>query len=182
MAEDLAASQRVVTFRRLVPSDSLGELTDLLHRAYAPHAAAGFRFWASWQDELVTRKRCESAECWVAVLDGRIIGTGTLLSPGRSAGTPWYEQAGVAVIEQFAVEPAHQRVGLGTTLLRHLEERARQVGAIHVALDTAEGPSHLVRYYERLGYVFVEYVQWNLANYRSVILSKSLHRDPAAGI
>jgi GNAT superfamily N-acetyltransferase len=166
--------------RQLQPTDSVSELTDLLHRAYASLAQAGLRFHAAWQDEEVTHRRIASGECWVAMLDGRIIGTATLRPPGRSRGTPWYERADVAVLGQFAVEPAFQRSGLGTALLKCLEARAQALGAKHVAMDTAEGASHLVRYYQRLGYAFVEHAQWEMANYRSVVLSKLL--EPALPI
>jgi GNAT superfamily N-acetyltransferase len=162
------------TLRRLRPDDSLDQLTDLLHRAYAPLAQAGFRFLASWQDVEVTRRRADEGECWVLEFEGRVVASGTLRLPGTHRGTPWYEQTGVAVVGQFAVEPALQRRGLGTALLEHLESRARELGAEHMALDTAEGATHLVHYYERHGYAFVEHVQWDLANYRSVILSKAL--------
>lgn len=167
------------TLRLLQPTDSMGELTDLLHRAYASLAQSGFRFLASWQDAAVTGRRVASCECWVAELDGRIIGTATLRPPGRSKGTPWYERGDVAVVGQFAVDPAFQGEGLGTSLLKHLEARARAMGVTHVAMDTAEGATRLIRYYERLGYAFVEHAQWDVTNYRSVVLSKSLERATA---
>ena len=165
--------------RLFQPADSVSELTDLLHRAYASLAQAGFRFHAAWQDEGVTRLRIASGECWVAGLDGRIIGTATLRPPGGAKGTPWYERADVAVVGQFAVDPAFQRSGLGTALLTCLESRARTLGARHLAMDTAEGASHLIRYYARLGYGFVEHAQWEVTNYRSVVLSKQLDGAPA---
>lgn len=84
-----------------------------------------------------------------------------------------------AVVGQFAVEPDLQRAGLGTALLQQLERRAQESGAIHVALDTAEGATHLIRYYERLGFTPVEWVQWDVTNYRSLVLSKPLTPVPA---
>jgi hypothetical protein len=57
-----------------------------------------------------------------------------------------------------------------------VEARARERGAVAIALDTSERAEHLIRWYESRGYSFVEYVQWDLeiVNYRSVILSKPL--------
>jgi len=43
--------------RRLIDSDSIPELTRLLHRSYGPLAAMGMRFLASHQSDAVTRKR-----------------------------------------------------------------------------------------------------------------------------
>lgn len=164
--------------RLLQPTDSIADLTQLLHRAYAALAEAGFRFFASWQDEDATRRRVASCECWVAEMEGRIVATATLRPPGRSKGTPWYERPDVAEFGQFAVEPAFQGRGIGTALVKHLEGRARAMGAAHLAMDTAEGATRLVRYYERLGYAFVEHAQWDVTNYRSVVLSKPLVAAP----
>jgi GNAT superfamily N-acetyltransferase len=166
--------------RLVQPTDSIRELTDLLHRAYTPLAQSGFRFLAAWQDESATRRRIASGECWVAEIDGRIVGTATLRPPGGEGGTPWYLRADVAVVGQFAVDPACQRLGLGTALLEHIEGRARALGAAHLAMDTAEGATHLIHYYTRLGYRFVEHAQWEVTNYRSVVLSKQLGGAPAS--
>jgi hypothetical protein len=70
-----------LTIRPLVADDSLEELTDLLHRAYAVHAAAGLRFTARDQTANVTRHRIDGAECWVAAEDRRLIGTVTVRTP-----------------------------------------------------------------------------------------------------
>ena len=43
-----------------------------------------------------------------------------------------------------------------------------------LALDTAEGATHLIDWYAKLGFEFVEYTQWEVTNYRSVIMAKPL--------
>lgn len=60
-------------------------------------------------------------------------------------------------------------------LLAFAESRARELGAREVAVDTAEGAHHLIRYYSTRGYREVGHAQWEHTNYRSVILSKSHH-------
>lgn len=57
-----------IIIRRLLPSDSLEDLTRLLHRAYAPQLALGLRPLAGRQDVETTARRCASGECYVAVL------------------------------------------------------------------------------------------------------------------
>ena len=42
-------------------------------------------------------------------------------------------------------------------------------------MDTSEGANHLVAWYERVGFLFVESVQLNGKTYRSVIMSKRLN-------
>jgi GNAT superfamily N-acetyltransferase len=67
-----------------------------------------------------------------------------------------------------------QRGGIGGRLVAHLEAKARELGSTCLALDTAEGATHLVQWYERLGFRFVQHAQWDVTNYRSVVMSKSL--------
>ncbi|WP_246665056.1 GNAT family N-acetyltransferase [Neorhizobium sp. P12A] len=63
---------------------------------------------------------------------------------------------------------------MGRQLLRKADELAIASGAAELALDTAEPATHLVEWYTRLGYRFIEHAQWSHTNYRSVILSKRL--------
>ena len=164
------------SFRLLSPSDSLAELTDLLHRAYASLAAQGFRYHATYQDETVTARRISEGECWIGVLEGRLVATVTLKEAAKTSGCPWYDRPDVASFGQFAVEPALQGKSIGSTLMNIVERRAVEKGVKELALDTAEGAAHLIRFYEKRGYRFIEHVQWprTTVNYRSVILSKTL--------
>ena len=55
-----------------------------------------------------------------------------------------------------------------------VEQRAKSEGAVELSLDTAEGAKHLIKYYKQRGFRFIDYVKWEVTNYRSVILSKRL--------
>ena len=161
--------------RLLSDTDSLEELTALLHRAYAELAAMGLRYTATYQDVATTRRRVSGAECFVATIESRIVATITLRPPGTIVSSAeWYQRAGVAVVGQLAVEPAYQRRGIGTTLLAHAEHRARELGATEVALDTADQSHHLIDYYQKRGYRIVGEAQWSQKNYRSVIMSRAV--------
>jgi GNAT superfamily N-acetyltransferase len=158
-------------------TDSIDELTDLLHRSYASLAAMGLRYWATHQSADVTRKRIEQGTCLLAVVDGVMQGTVVFRDAAGTSGCPWYGRADVASFAQFAVSPQLQKNGLGLQLLRGVEALAASSGAAELALDTAEPATHLVDWYTRLGYRFVEHTQWAHTNYRSVVLSKSLSGD-----
>lgn len=161
--------------RRFDPAiDSIEDLTLLLNRAYKILADMGLRFWATWQGPDVTAERIKDKHCFVAFLDGRLVGTITYSPPDKVGRSPWYDRPEVAGIGQFGVEPELQRSGIGLLMMKFIEEHARQDGADELALDTAEPATHLVGWYERLGYRFIEHVQWEQVNYRSVIMSKSL--------
>ena len=160
--------------RLIEPGDSIQELTEFLHRAYRPLADAGMRFFATHQSPEQTAERCDEGECYLALQDDRLVGTIVFRSPEQTDGCPWYDRPDVASFGQFAVEPALQGSGIGSTLLLLSERRALETGAKHLALDTAEPATHLIAYYNRRGYEFIEHTQWHDTNYRSVILSKPL--------
>jgi GNAT superfamily N-acetyltransferase len=164
-----------IEIRLLEESDSIHDLTSLINRAYKRLADMGLRYVATWQDDDITQERIKGTECWVGILDGRIVATALLRDWEHSNGTPWYERPDVAVLGQFAVEPDVQGMGIGSAMLRHVENRAHETGASELALDTAESADHLIKWYEKRGYRFIDYVDWRpLTNYRSVILSKTL--------
>jgi GNAT superfamily N-acetyltransferase len=160
--------------RRLCSEDSLEELTDLLHRAYAGLAAMGFRYVATHQDVEITSRRVTEAECYVAELGHRVVGTIAFKDAGTAKGCPWYDRPDVASFHQFAVEPTLRMRGIGRRLMETAERRAGETGAAEIAIDTAEGASHLIEMYDRRGYRFIEYAQWDTTNYRSVIMSRRL--------
>jgi len=169
------ASPGAISIRPLLAGDSLDEITNLLHRAYAVLADIGLKFMATDQSVEVTRARVAQGECFVATSSGNVIvGTIVFRNGAQTKGCPWYDRPEVASFGQFAVEPGLQSNGLGRRLLAHVEERARASGSGEIALDTAEPARHLVDWYGRLGYRVIETAQWGHTNYRSVIMSKTL--------
>lgn len=161
--------------RKFRNTDPVPEITALLHRAYKPLADRGLRFHATYQDDQVTRDRLARGEAYVGILDGSLVATVTLYGPKPGA-CAWYARPEVAHFGQLAVEPALQGRGLGASLMALVESRARERGFAELALDTAEGASHLIAHYGKRGYRLIEHVQWDpsIVNYRSVVLSKKL--------
>src|SRR5258706_9377743 len=101
-----------VNFRLLTDDDSLAELTNLLHAAYAQLGALGFNYTAVDQTENVTRDRIAGGECYVAQKDGRLVGT-ILFRDGRhSKGCAWFDRPYVSTFHQFGVLPAFQNQGI----------------------------------------------------------------------
>jgi len=163
-----------VTIREWSESDSIPELTKLLHRAYKPLADMNLRFLATHQSDEITLERISKGICYLAEMEGKVVGTVTFYFPENMAGTPWYEKEGIAKFGQFAVEPEFQKLGIGSLLMDYIEEETRRRNYAELALDTSEDAKHLIAYYEKRGYRFIEYVQWEDVNYRSVILSKTM--------
>jgi GNAT superfamily N-acetyltransferase len=165
-----------LAIRHLQSSDSIAELTGLLHIAYADLTQRGMRFLGSHQDEAKTRERVAAGECYVATKDAQIVGT-ILWRPPHASSTPWYNRPEVASLHQLAVHPAFQKQGLGSRLLTLVEARTASAGARELALDTAEPAHDLIAFYQKRGYRFIEYAQWSITNYRSVILSKCIAQE-----
>ena len=163
-----------VLVRPLAPPDSIEELTELLHRAYAALARQGFRYVASHQDSQTTRERIQNNICLVGLLQGKIVATICYHSPQQTKGCPWYDRSDVASFGQFGVASDLQGHGLGSRLMELVEQRASTDGAAELALDTAEGATHLILFYEKRGYRSIGHAQWTVTNYRSVILSKRM--------
>ncbi len=155
-------------------SDSIEELTELLHRAYKYLADRGMKFLATHQDVETTRRRVKAGDCFVAEIDGAVIATITFYRPGVHIPCDYYQRPQVCHVGQLAVEPTLQKQGIANALMDHVEAHGRALGFDEIALDTAETAEHLIDWYTRRGYEFVEYQQWDVTNYRSVIMRKRL--------
>lgn len=163
-----------VVIRPFDETDSIDELTDLLHRGYKILSDMGLRYLATYQDSDTTRKRIEHANCFVAVYQGKLIGTVTMNMPEATSGSPWLDREEVVHFQQFAVDPPYQGQGIGTRMVGFVEDYACRNGVSELALDTSEKALHLIAWYKRLGYRFIEYASWDITNYRSVVMSKTL--------
>jgi GNAT superfamily N-acetyltransferase len=171
-----------VTVRLLRPEDPIPELTQLLHRAYRPQVKLGLRPLAGRQSDEVTRQRCSSGECFVAVTtlsEGKkgpekIAGVVLLQEIEDAELPPFFRRADVARFSLFAVDPEYQGRGIGAMLLAALEKRALELGKNELALSMAEPDARLLEYYGRRGYRLIERWQWPYTNYRSAILSRTV--------
>lgn len=164
--------------RRLVPGDSLDELTSMLHRAFSPLGRQGLNCTGVNQSVEMTAQRARLGECFVAVCDGRIVGTVTLQDPKRYGECQWYRHSDVASLHQFAVDPRVQGTGCGKALLRVATRWASERHYHELALNTPAPASHLMQFYVGQGFRIVEQVQLPGKTYRSSVLSKTIDSDP----
>jgi GNAT superfamily N-acetyltransferase len=164
-----------VIIRELGPGDSIEALTVLLHRAYKALADQGLNYLATHQDIATTLRRIGQGTAFVAEYRGDLVGTITYRKPEHTLIPRQTPIPNAGSLGQLAVEPQHQRWGLGRRLFAHAEQFARTQGVKALVLDTAEPASHLISWYGRMGYQFVEYAQWEVTNYRSVVLVKFLY-------
>lgn len=81
---------------------------------------------------------------FVAVLDGRVVGTATLLVERKFLHKGSY----AGHIEDVAVHPDFQRRGIGSALVAKLIEVAKDMKCYKVILDCSD---HLISFYEKVG-------------------------------
>jgi GNAT superfamily N-acetyltransferase len=162
------------SIRPIKSSDSVHDLTKLIHRAYARLGAMGLNYTAVDQSPEVTAKRIAGGQCYVAEAEGKLAGTIVVQPTYKQNDCEYFTRAGVAAVHQFAVDPEAQGKGIGRALLHACENWALEQGFCELAMDTAEQAEHLIRLYSSLGYAHVGFVQWPGKVYRSVVLSKAL--------
>ena len=163
-----------IIIRELDESDSIEELTELLHRSYKILADMGLKYLATYQKADVTLDRIKDGICFVVEKDDKIIATITYYPPNESHASQKVGLDDTAWIGQMAVDPKFQKQGFGKKLIEHVEQYAKGQNIPRIALDTSEEATHLVELYEKLGYKFHSYVSWDITNYRSVVFIKSL--------
>ncbi len=163
-----------ITIREWRDTDDISRITEILHAAYAQLADLGFKYHATWQGDDVTFKRLSAGLSYLALDAETIIGTITLRIPPEVSGCPWYDRGDVASFGQFGVDPNYQKHGIGSRLLDTVEAEAARRAIPNIALDTAEAADHLISIYQRRGYSFAGHADWDVTNYRSVILNKVL--------
>jgi GNAT superfamily N-acetyltransferase len=156
--------------------DSLDEITNILHRAYARLAEMGFNYVAATQSTVVTQERLIAGIPYVARRNNCIIGAITYYPtvPNDIEEPNYYKNKDIAHFGQFAVAPEMQKRSIGNKLVEFIEAYALRDGKQELACDTADGAIHLIDYYKRRGYRSIGYHQWQHACYRSIILSKTL--------
>lgn len=164
----------MLQIRRLSPTDSLHEITRLLHRGYAQLGAMGLNYTAVDQTPEVTSQRIEGGGCFLALWNGRLAGTVLAKPTETQSECDYFTKSGVASLRQFAVDPELQGKGIGRALIARCECWAVDTRHVELALDTAEPADHLVRLYASLGYNKVGTVQWPGKVYRSVVMSKAV--------
>jgi GNAT superfamily N-acetyltransferase len=165
---------RIETFDEQRHGHFIVSLTALLHESYRPLAEMGFRYSATHQDERATLKRLKQGESFLAFWEDQLAGTIYLRPPKQDHPCEYYQKHGVFHFGQFAVRVDLQGKGLAREMLAFVEGRAKALGGVEIALDTAEGATALIATYTRHGYRKVGSVKWTTTNYQSVIMSKVL--------
>jgi GNAT superfamily N-acetyltransferase len=128
---------------RLATAADLPALSSLIHSSFIEYQPAytteGFAATTPSSDEL--RKRMLEGPIWVAVRDGVLLGTVSVVSRGDEL-----------YIRGMAVVPAARGLGLGGLLLRTVEDFALAQNCERLVLSTTPFLLRAIKLYERFGF------------------------------
>jgi len=159
-----------------IEKDSIEELTDLLHKAYKRLKDMGLNFVATYQDVESTRSHMKNGICFILTESDKIIGTIFYYLKKIKGAPDIYHKDNIVLFGKFAVDPDYQNQGLGSLLMDFIEDYARSNGKRKIILDTSEEAQHLIDYYSKRGYGYIQHWKWNMVNYRSVVMGKELKK------
>jgi GNAT superfamily N-acetyltransferase len=106
-----------------------------------------------------TARRAREAEVWVAVEDGRLLGSVTFCVPG----SPYREIArdNEGEFRMLAVSPAARGRGVGKALVELCLRRSREEGYVGVRMSSMDKMTSAHRVYERLGFTRAPGDDWS---------------------
>jgi GNAT superfamily N-acetyltransferase len=138
---------------RAATVDEVDRLPPLYEWLFAPPGSKP----ASWDERravVALRQAIESHDCAVLVADdgGELIGFCTGYQDVHSVRFGYR-----AWVEDLAVHPERRSEGVGKALLDSIKAWARERGATHLELDSAEERTDAHRFYEREGYGYRSY-------------------------
>ena len=132
---------------RLANSGDAGAIASVMLRAFLEfrdlYTAEGFAATAITNEEVVSRMR--EGPVFVAVVDGAIVGTGSVVKKGDSL-----------YVRGMAVLPQSRGNRIGELLLTHIEEHGRKEKCTRLFLSTTPFLDRAIRLYERFGFTRID--------------------------
>lgn len=142
-------------------SISWEEITDLLHRAFAEHSSRGLHYGACNQSSEVTRQRAGNGICFVALLDGKLVGTGLVNIQQRRGRKIGY-------LSQLGVLPEVKGQGIGTKIKEARIDICRQRDVDAIYCNTSEKADNVVNFNLKGGWQKIGLLSFENTNYYSI--------------
>ena len=133
--------------------DTLVSLNGMVQALHVSAEPASYRRAGNEQRHEVLRQWLEGPgkEIWIAELQGHVAGYMIFKELHREE-TPFTPPRGWLYVDQLGVLPEHRGEGVGRALMRHAEERARELKLDKVTLHVRAANPEAIRFYEAIGY------------------------------
>ena len=160
-----------ISIRKVLATDDMTALTELLHAAYTLRAAANLRCRATHQTPFDTASRFAQGQGFVAEISGKPVGTITVRPSNRDSPIAFFREPNTWTFCQFGVLPEFRGAGIGRKLHSTAVSYAAHHGGKKMCLDTAAPAKDLIDMYLRWGYTIVGEADWRpTTNYLSIVM------------
>ena len=137
-------------------------ITDLMHLSFKERANEGLIYGALHQTAEQTKERVGDGICLVALLNGNLVGTGTVRFFQ-------YNKKRIGKLSQVAVHPDYKKQGIGSLLRAYRVDLCRKQTDIDaVYCDTSEKATTVINWYLKAGWQKIGYLSHEGTNYYSV--------------
>lgn len=154
---------------------SWDEIHDVLYRAHAENREKGVDQHTAHLSGEQIREMVGDGYCFVALLDGKVVGTCSYIIVTRNR---WYAQGPVAYIMLLGVLPEYKQGGISKQLDAEITGHILNSGIRIAELYTSEGNRLMQDIWRRRGYRFVSYTASPKTTYYSVLMAKWLDGWP----
>lgn len=150
--------------RKASPSDA-PEIASVLAEAFAEYKSlyTAKAYAATTPDSSAIKKRFDEGTTWVAAIEGKIVGTVSVVPENESL-----------YIRSMAILPAARGSGIGERLLARIEDFAAANGYRRLYLSTTPFLHRAIRLYEKLGFETTDQPPHELYGTPLVTMSKDL--------
>lgn len=130
--------------------EDIPELIDVSHKAYEPIRQLGLNFTGAYPTKENVRENLTENQCYVLLKDDVIIATASIRMPWSKNPGPY----GFPHIWWFATLPTYGNKGIGSRLLKHIEEEIilKEYHSPAVTLGTSDDHPWLIDMYINKGY------------------------------
>jgi GNAT superfamily N-acetyltransferase len=131
-----------IEIRKAVPEDAPA-IASILHESFVEYRSAYTveAFTATTPASDQVKSRMDEGPVWVAVCHGSVVGTVSAVPRGEAL-----------YVRSMAVLPTARGLGIGESLLKHVEGFASKEGYKRMSLSTTPFLAGAIRLYERFGF------------------------------
>lgn len=166
MAHEFAFHDGRTLRLRRAGQDDTSPIRQLINEAYKELSDRGWNYTGTYQDDTFTAAQIAERRVFVLQDGARFIATISVHDQNE------FTNRKTLYVGKLAVAASEKRKGIGSLLMKYVEDLARSEDYEGLQLDTAKPAEHLVSWYQRLGYEIVGDTHFEGKTYDSWIFEK----------